>query len=362
MNAQTAQKYMLPLANGVQAVFDSNGISYYRHADRLGSSRLATDPNGNAVYDRAYAPYGETYAETPTGNTDRSFTGNTQDAIKGPTGIYEFMFREHSAGMRRWLAPDPAGLTAVDITNPQTWNRYAYVGNNPLNTTDPTGLHPPQPDEVPTVPGAVPWYYKAQDMGDFGMAYSLDGGYISSDLLGSGLMGSSDSTGVCPKGSGNCIYADTGGGNASYYRRDANLMLNCQDYNGNAHQTCLWSTNSWVFVADANDQLGSLGVGVLGPGTHDRWRNASGAGNTALIATGAVAAVPGAVSTAPAVTPYALRIGSIALTLSRTLYYNPKTWDAVEDMINVITPPSYLPHTWPGFFVCLLQRCARPEQ
>ncbi len=46
MSVQTLQKDMLPLANGVQAVFDSNGISYYRHADWLGSSRFG------AVQDR----------------------------------------------------------------------------------------------------------------------------------------------------------------------------------------------------------------------------------------------------------------------------------------------------------------------
>ena len=39
------------------------------------------------------------------------------------------------------MVPDPAGLAAVDITNPQTWNRYAYVANNPLNAIDPLGLY-----------------------------------------------------------------------------------------------------------------------------------------------------------------------------------------------------------------------------
>ena len=132
------QNYFMPMVNGMVEVFNASGEQYIRHADWLGSSRLATNPNGNPVYDRAYAPFGETYAET--GTADRFFTGNTQDVIKGQTGIYDFLFREHSAGMGRWLSPDPAGLAAVDITNPQTWNRYAYVGNNPLSRIDPRGL------------------------------------------------------------------------------------------------------------------------------------------------------------------------------------------------------------------------------
>lgn len=40
----------------------------------------------------------------------------------------------------RWLSPDPAGLSAANPANPQTWNRYAYVGGNPLSFADPSGL------------------------------------------------------------------------------------------------------------------------------------------------------------------------------------------------------------------------------
>ena len=38
------------------------------------------------------------------------------------------------------MMADPAGLAAVNPSNLQTWNRYAYVMNNPVSFTDPTGL------------------------------------------------------------------------------------------------------------------------------------------------------------------------------------------------------------------------------
>jgi RHS repeat-associated protein len=55
-------------------------------------------------------------------------------------GLYDFLFREYNPQHGRWISPDPAGVSAVSMSNPQTWNRYAYVGNRPLGNLDPTGL------------------------------------------------------------------------------------------------------------------------------------------------------------------------------------------------------------------------------
>ncbi len=38
------------------------------------------------------------------------------------------------------MSPDPAGINAVDPTNPQSWSRYAYALNSPLQYLDPSGL------------------------------------------------------------------------------------------------------------------------------------------------------------------------------------------------------------------------------
>jgi len=174
MNGQTVQKYVVPLAAGVQAVYNSSGLQYYRHADWLGTSRLQIDTSGNLYGGRAYAPFGETYAEA--GTADRSFTGQTQDVISGSQGIYDFLFRQQASSQGRWLVPDPAGLAAVDLTNPQTWNRYAYVANNPLSNVDPQGLDPIGPVITNIrVYGFDPYNIGSSYSGDFGIGGVGDG-------------------------------------------------------------------------------------------------------------------------------------------------------------------------------------------
>jgi len=39
------------------------------------------------------------------------------------------------------MSPDPL-MASANVADPQSWNRYVYVGNNPLRYNDPLGLFP----------------------------------------------------------------------------------------------------------------------------------------------------------------------------------------------------------------------------
>jgi RHS repeat-associated protein len=106
----------------------------YRHPDWLGNVRFVSTTSRTLYYDTAYSPFGSRYASS--GTADYSFTGMNQDTA---ANVYDFPAREYGI-QGRWPSPDPAGMAAVDPTNPQSWNRYAYVHNNPLKTVDPTEL------------------------------------------------------------------------------------------------------------------------------------------------------------------------------------------------------------------------------
>ena len=133
----TVVKAFTPLPGGGTAVYNASGLQYYRHPDWLGSSRFSSTPSRTMYNDLAYAPFGEQYAAAgTTGITNVSFAGNNQDTT---TNLYDAANREYEI-LGRWPSPDPAGSAAANPANPQSWNRYAYVLNNPLIFTDPTGL------------------------------------------------------------------------------------------------------------------------------------------------------------------------------------------------------------------------------
>jgi RHS repeat-associated protein len=67
----------------------------------------------------------------------RKYTGKERDQ---ESGLDYFGARYYGSSLGRFTSPDPL-LSSARPGNPQTWNRYAYVRNNPLGRIDPTGLY-----------------------------------------------------------------------------------------------------------------------------------------------------------------------------------------------------------------------------
>jgi RHS repeat-associated protein len=93
----------------------------------------------------AYYPYGE-YEGTASGD-DVRFATYVRDSA---TGLDYAVNRYYSSIIGRFMTPDPS-RTSVDQRSPQSWNRYAYVHNDPVNFYDPDGtfLRVPDPSAEP---------------------------------------------------------------------------------------------------------------------------------------------------------------------------------------------------------------------
>ena len=121
-----------------------NGTRFF-HVNALGSIGMATNEAGAYVEEILYYPWGQIWTGNNYNAWDARFASmplhdNDLSLEATPNRIY-------ASGQGRWLSPDPAGTKAVTLTDPQTWNMYSYVRNNPTTLTDPSGL------EVPVVIG-----------------------------------------------------------------------------------------------------------------------------------------------------------------------------------------------------------------
>jgi RHS repeat-associated protein len=116
---------------------DASNNVYYYYFDQVGSTVTVTNSSGTSCYDATFSPYGQEFSTVNTcpQSVDYKFAGYERDA---ETGLDYAFARYYDSRLGRFLSPDPY-LGA--LSNPQTLNRYAYVANNPLNITDPTGLY-----------------------------------------------------------------------------------------------------------------------------------------------------------------------------------------------------------------------------
>jgi RHS repeat-associated protein len=130
-----------------------DGGTKYLTTDTLGSPRVITDMDGAVVSRHDYQPFGE---ELFAGRTNeyrddgiaQQFTGQERDR---ESGLDYFDARYYSYSHGRFTSTDPLAASAKS-SDPQSWNRYAYVNNNPLKYVDPTGMlaQPTQrPDKLP---------------------------------------------------------------------------------------------------------------------------------------------------------------------------------------------------------------------
>ena len=108
----------------------------FHHPDRLGT-RLVTSSQDGSYYEQVTLPFGVALEAESSGATNRRFTSYDRSSV---TGLDYAVNRHYDPQQGRFTQVDPIGMKSVDLTDPQTLNLYAYVKNDPVNFTDPSGL------------------------------------------------------------------------------------------------------------------------------------------------------------------------------------------------------------------------------
>jgi RHS repeat-associated protein len=139
------------------------------HPDGLGSIIGLTDTTGTLTAWTKYDPWGTVLSSSGT-IPQYGYTGREPDG----TGLIYYRARAYDPTLGRFTQRDPIGLAGG-------LNPYVYVGNNPVNFTDPTGEW-----TVGTVVGGVLGAIGGADVG-----YRLGGwsGATVGGLIGAGVGG-----------------------------------------------------------------------------------------------------------------------------------------------------------------------------
>jgi RHS repeat-associated protein len=112
--------------------FVRGGTTYRMITDQRGSPRVLVDVGTGTIAQRLdYDEYGRVLADSAPGFQPFGFAGGIYDP---DTGLVRFGARDYDADTGRWTAKDPIDFKSGEL------HLYAYVGNDPINRVDRSGL------------------------------------------------------------------------------------------------------------------------------------------------------------------------------------------------------------------------------
>ncbi|WP_437832732.1 FG-GAP-like repeat-containing protein [Sorangium sp. So ce1153] len=164
----TKHVFLVPGSDGLvvaQVVVEEGSAErrvQYLHQDAQGSVTLVTNADGSAAKSgyAYYEPFGRRIermgapVDGPVGELRLGLTGHEHD---DELGLINLKGRMYDPKLKRVLTPDP--VVSAPLFG-QSYNRYSYVLNDPLNLVDPTGYEPTGPDCTtcaPWTPPQPPW-------------------------------------------------------------------------------------------------------------------------------------------------------------------------------------------------------------
>ena len=227
-------------ANGALiATYDNDNLGvHFRLIDWLGTLRVQTKYDGTLELTCASLPFGDT--STPcVSSTEHFFTGKERDS---ESGLDYFGARYYGSSMGRFMSPDEP-FVDQSPGDPQSWNLYSYVRNNPLSNVDPDG----------------------QDC----VTNNGDG----TATINSGDCSGKDSNNEYYYNCDGCLMGTTSANLTS----DGGLAL----YNANSNTISTISGYGYTAGSTGGFDPGSLAAGVFGAQSASTWNNAAGVVNAA---------------------------------------------------------------------------------
>ena len=113
----------------------TGGTTYFIHADWLGTERARSNVSGGSYETCTSLPFGDWLTCSGTDVSPMHFTGKEHD---NETGLDNFGARYDASSLGRFMSPDPKHIN-THLSDPQSFNRYAYTRDNPVLYVDPDG-------------------------------------------------------------------------------------------------------------------------------------------------------------------------------------------------------------------------------